>query len=172
MLKKIKKWDKGVISWISKFNNPFINKFMVLLTRLGDGGFVWVTIAISFLITKRYKSVSLKILLSLCLTTIVGEVVIKRLVGRLRPSQIISKEDLLIKKPTSYSFPSGHTASSFGVAVILSEAFPFINILIFCLASLIGISRVYLKVHYPTDVIVGAIIGTLCGLVTEMIISL
>lgn len=172
MFKKIKKWDKGVISWISKFNNPFINKFMVLLTRLGDGGLVWVIIAISFLITKSHKSVSLKMLLSLCLTTIVGEVVIKRLVGRLRPSQIISKEDLLIKKPTSYSFPSGHTASSFGVAVILSEAFPWINILFFCLASLIGISRVYLKVHYPTDVIVGAIIGTLCGLVTEMIISL
>lgn len=172
MLKRIKKWDEDVILWISKNSNNFLDKFMVLITRLGDGGLIWVLVAISFLITKSYKSVSLKILLSLCLTTLVGEVSIKRIVGRLRPSQVISKEDLLIKKPTSYSFPSGHTASSFGVAIILSEEFPYLSVLFFFLACLIGISRVYLKVHYPTDVIFGAIVGTICGTATEMILSL
>lgn len=172
MLKRIKKWDEDVILWISKNSNKFLDKLMVCITRLGDGGLIWVLVAISFLITKSYKSVSLKILLSLCLTTLVGEVSIKRIVGRLRPSQVISKEDLLIKKPTSYSFPSGHTASSFGVTIILSEEFPHLSVLFFSIACLIGISRVYLKVHYPTDVIFGAIVGTVCGVATEMILSL
>ena len=172
MFNRIKSWDEAVIQKISSLQNKFLDKTMILFTRMGDGGLVWGIIAISFLITKQYKTVSLKMLLSLCLTTIFGEVIIKRLVGRLRPSQIISKEDLLIKKPKSYSFPSGHTASSFGVAVVLSEAFPEISILFFSLAIFIGFSRIYLRVHYPTDVIVGAIVGIACGSVAEIIISI
>lgn len=94
--------------------------------------------------------------------TILGEGILKHIVGRLRPSNEILNSSGLISKPLSYSFPSGHTASAFAAAGILAKYFKKYSALIFTLAVLIAFSRLYLYVHYPTDVLAGLFLGLIC----------
>ncbi|WP_342356973.1 phosphatase PAP2 family protein [Clostridium algidicarnis] len=102
-------------------------------------------------------------LAALGLSTILGEGILKHVVHRMRPSSDINVINILIAKPLSYSFPSGHTTSSFAVAGVLSKHFKKYAVGFFALASLIAFSRLYLYVHYPTDVLVGIILGLLCS---------
>ena len=98
------------------------------------------------------------------MTAFLGEIVIKTLVGRIRPSKSISQKNLLIKKPITYSFPSGHTSSSFAAALMISFEYPAFAFPVFILASLIAFSRLYLKVHYPSDVLAGMVLGLVCSI--------
>ena len=100
---------------------------------------------------------------ALILSTILGEGILKHVVQRVRPSEDIPAVNLLIAKPLSYSFPSGHTASSFAVAGVLAKYFKDYAIEFLGLASLIAFSRLYLYVHYPTDVLAGIILGLICS---------
>lgn len=99
-----------------------------------------------------------KLAISLIISTIVAQL-IKRSAGRRRP--FISINDLNIRKIgiDKYSFPSGHTTAAFCTAVMVSLFFPYLSFILMVLAFLTGISRIYLGVHYPTDVAAGAILG-------------
>ncbi|WP_310910070.1 phosphatase PAP2 family protein [Clostridium estertheticum] len=101
-------------------------------------------------------------LLALLLSTILGDLV-KHVVKRIRPSANIPSVNLLIVKPLSYSFPSGHTTSSFAVAGVLARYFKEYALEFLSLAFLISFSRLYLYVHYPTDVLAGIILGLICS---------
>lgn len=173
MFYKIKLWDQHVIESISKYSNPFLDKVMIWVTRLGNSGLIWALIAFCFLFTKSYRIVSLKIFFALVLTAIMSEFILKHIFSRHRPSENLSNDELLLRKPKSYSFPSGHTVSSFACAMVLSVTFPYwwVIISVFLLASSIGFSRIYLKVHYPTDVCAGALIGVLFAFLVEAILS-
>lgn len=99
---------------------------------------------------------------ALILTTIIGEGILKDIVKRPRPFLSLPDIDLLISAPTSYSFPSGHTGSSFAAAGILGSQIKKSKFYVFALAILIAFSRMYLYVHYPQDIIAGIILG-LCS---------
>ena len=109
------------------------------------------------------------ILTALIITTIIGEGIIKKIVRRKRPFYDEDDKELLISKPITHSFPSGHTASSFAVATVFIKTDNAASLGIILLAGLIAFSRVYLGVHYPSDVIGGGIIGVLCGSITVII---
>jgi undecaprenyl-diphosphatase len=111
------------------------------------------------MIKKKTRYISFIVLGALLLNALLGEVVLKNLIQRARPFAGTTKESLLIAKPLSYSFPSGHTASSFAAAGVLSCYFKKYAPVFFILASLIAFSRLYLYVHYPTDVLGGIILG-------------
>lgn len=136
---------------------------MIAITMLGDSGIIWILISLVLLMSNRYRKVGFMVLGALALGSILGEVIIKNIVQRDRPFIVMEGIDMLIKAPTSYSFPSGHTTSSFAAAGVLSINFKNKSIYIFALASLIAFSRIYLGVHFPTDIIVGIILGLSCA---------
>jgi undecaprenyl-diphosphatase len=146
-----------------KFRYAFLDKIMPIITALGNGGLIWIMISIYMINMGNYTTEGYMIFTSLAVTTIIGEGIIKHLIKRARPFVNLIENKLLISKPLSYSFPSGHTASSFAVTGVFFTINNNWSILVLILASLIAFSRIYLNVHYPTDVVTGIILGLLCS---------
>lgn len=141
-------------SGVLDFTMPFI-------TRLGSGGIIWICVALVFLISKKYRTDGLCLISSLLFCVLIGNITLKPLVARIRPCDINRTISLLISRPTDFSFPSGHTMSSFAAATVIFYANRNMGIVAFILASLIAFSRLYLYVHYPSDIIAGIAIGVL-----------
>lgn len=161
--------DKEILYFIQEFlRSEFLNKVFSFITSLGNGGFIWVTTSIILLISKKTRKAGVLSICSLLLCYVTNDLIIKKLVARERPFNQFSDVIPLIKKPVDFSFPSGHSASSFASAGIL---FRYLDkkygILAIVFATLIAFSRLYLGVHFPSDVIAGVIIG----LINSYIIS-
>lgn len=157
----INPFDAAVMAWIQEnLHSAFTDAVLPLVTHLGDAGAVWIIFGITLLFFKRTRRTGILLLVSMLLTYLTGEVLLKNLVMRPRPCHLFPEVPLLIARPDSFSFPSGHTASSFAAAVSLTfrhkKAWPAL-----LLAALIAFSRVFLFVHFPTDIIAGAALGTL-----------
>jgi Membrane-associated phospholipid phosphatase len=164
--------DLGTIDFVkNNLDNKFFDTIMPVFTTLGNGGLIWIIISIILLTQKKYRKVGAITLVALLLTYLVGEIGIKNLVRRERPFVSIHEIKLLVKAPSSFSFPSGHTASSFTAATMLSSYFKKYRIAIFSLAILIAFSRIYLMVHYFTDVLGGAILGIVMALLIKVILN-
>ncbi len=146
-------------------HNGFTDTIFPFITMMGDSGLIWVLIGIALAITKKYRKAALILFASLILTHIIGGLILKPIVARPRPFVTFPDVTLLINAPNEFSFPSGHAGSSFAAATILWKANRKFGIPALVLASLIAFSRVFLFVHYPMDIIVGAILGVLCALI-------
>ncbi|WP_066625103.1 phosphatase PAP2 family protein [Clostridium magnum] len=154
--------DNSILLYIkNNMHEPNMDKAMVAFTTLGNAGTIWIVIAVLLIVNKKYRKIGFMALGALVLCTILGEGILKHVVQRIRPSADISAVNLLIPKPLSYSFPSGHTASSFAVAGVLAKYFKKYAPGFWILASLIAFSRLYLYVHYPTDILGGIILGVI-----------
>ena len=103
---------------------------------------------------------------AMTVTLLFGELTLKNIICRLRPCNVFTDFPMLIARPTSYSFPSGHTSSSFAAALILTLRHKKVGWLAYIPAVLIAFSRIFLFVHYPTDVLAGILLGTLAALLT------
>lgn len=170
MIEIFKKVDNTILRWINvKFRNKTFDKIMPIITSAGNLGIIWIVISVLLITKKDYRVLGQTILIALVITTIIGEGVIKNIIKRKRPFYGNDDKELLISRPITYSFPSGHTASSFAVATVFIKTDNAASLEIMLLACLIAFSRIYLGVHYPSDVIGGGIIGTLCGLITVML---
>lgn len=152
--------------------NPFLNKLMPIITSLGNAGIVWIVIAIALLLSNKYRKYGVIMSIALILSLIIGNVIIKTLVARPRPCHINTDIKLLIGVPLDSSFPSGHTMSSFAAAAVLWYMNRKIGIVAMILAITIGFSRMYLYVHYPSDVFCGMIIGVLIGVFSIQLFTL
>lgn len=172
MFARLKSLDDRIFDNIPRIHRPAINRIMVTATRLGNAGIVWWFVCLMFLISPKWRYTGLVIIFSIGLTSLMGEGIIKHAVKRVRPCHDLDEEDKLLNNPrTFYSFPSGHTASSFAVtAVIISSHCPaYVWIPILLVSMTIGFSRVYLRVHYLTDVVVGMLLGTVCGIASVLL---
>lgn len=160
--------DNTILQYIQQhMKNPILDGIMPFVTSLGNKLTIWSVVALILLINKKYRTYGIMIICSLILCFIVGNLTLKPWVARIRPfdaSPLINK--LLIKPPSDFSFPSGHTMCSFAPATVLFYMNKRIGFYSFFLGSLIGFSRLYLYVHYPSDVFSGAIIGVLLGITT------
>ena len=164
MIPLIQKFDSSILLYIKdNMHEPIMDKVMVISTYLGNLGIIWIIIAALLMISKNYRKIGFMAIAALILSTILGDGILKHVVGRIRPSANIPAVNLLIVNPLSYSFPSGHTTSSFAVAGVLAKYFKDYALEFFSLASLIAFSRLYLYVHYPTDVLAGIVLGLICS---------
>ncbi len=142
--------------------NPFFDWFFSAFTHLGDGGMLWIAIALICLCLKKTRKTGLCMVFALALGFLIANLGLKPLVARQRPFQLKNVK-ILIAPPTDFSFPSGHTVSSFGAATALFKNNRKWGSVAFVVAGLIAFSRLYLYVHFPSDVICGILIGLLCG---------
>lgn len=164
MISIIHKLDNTILIFINNnMHVPITDKIMIFISSLGNWGMVWILISFFLIINKKYRKIGVMTFIALLLSTLLGEVLLKHLVHRMRPFTYVPAVKILIKKPLSYSFPSGHTASSFAAAGILVRYFKKYSIIILSLALLIAYSRLYLYVHYPSDVLAGIILGLACS---------
>lgn len=158
-------FDLKILDFIAEnVRNPFLDKIMPAITGLGSAGIVWIVIGIVLLFFNRYRRAGVSVLVSLLFSLLICNIIIKPLVARIRPFDVNTAVTLIITKPTDYSFPSGHTSAAFAatVAVLLGKH-KRIGAAMLVLALVLAFSRLYLYVHYPTDVLCGMIIGTVCG---------
>lgn len=144
-------------------HNEILDKVMIFITFLGDRGFVWILLSLILILNKKYRYIGILTLISLMLCTIIGEGIIKNIIGRPRPFTDYPSINLLIKPLKSFSFPSGHTASSFAAAGVLIKYFKKYRIIIIVFACVMAFSRLYLFVHYPGDILAGIVLGLLCS---------
>lgn len=167
MMSLIQNLDNSILLYIkNNMHGHMMDRAMVIITSLGNGGIIWIVTAVLLMGNKKYRNIGFMALGALILSTILGEGILKHVVQRIRPSADIPAVNLLISKPLSYSFPSGHTTSSFAVAGVLARYFKDYALEFFGLATLIAFSRLYLYVHYPTDVLAGMILGLICSKIT------
>ncbi|MGH4122673.1 MAG: phosphatase PAP2 family protein [Clostridium sp.] len=144
----------------------FLDIVMPSMTYLGSFSFMFIFCAVLFLLGNTLIHVmAIRAMISITISTGIGKL-LKISVTRLRP--FINIPNLNIKKIgiDKYSFPSGHTTGAFSLAVIIALYFPIFGFITIPLACCVGISRMYIGVHYPTDVIVGAFLGITCSFLT------
>lgn len=149
-----------ILQAIQEIHTPILDRVMLYITKLGDHGMIWIVTGICLLCSKKYRKCGVVVLLSLLASLILGNGILKNLIKRDRPCWIHPDIALLIKNPRDYSFPSGHTFSSFAAAISIFYYEKRFGSACLALATLIGFSRLYLYVHFPTDVAAGAIFGT------------
>lgn len=145
---------------------PPLNVIMAFITTCGDHGLIWIVIGIILLVPRKTRQWGVTLLVTLGVTWIICEFGVKEIVARPRPFMLDPGYELIIAPPSGFSFPSGHTLASFLAATVLTRA-PIARgwkAATWVMAVLIAFSRLYLFVHFPTDVLAGAIIGVLAGL--------
>lgn len=156
--------DQMGLEWVQQYClTPVGNVVMPFVSTLGNKGLIWIALAVVLLCIPKYRKQGLVLLLALGFSCLVGEGIIKHLVARGRPFWDNPELPLLITPPSGYSFPSGHTMSSFTAATVLWNENRKWGIAAAILAVMIGFSRIYLSVHYPSDVLSGAVLGVICG---------
>lgn len=156
--------DWGILHWIQTYLVcPALDAIMPRLTLLGDIGFIWILTGVVLLCTKKHRRTGILLLLGLLCGALAGNVVLKNLVARPRPCWLDESVQLLIAVPKDFSFPSGHTLSSTIGATILTRADRRFGYAAIPLAVLLAFSRLYLYVHFPSDVFAGAVLGLVIG---------
>lgn len=171
-------FDLPILDWISSnLWCPFLDLIMPYITLLGDAGIFWIALSLIMMFMPKYRKAGFKMGLALILGLLICNVTLKPLVARIRPYDYQLKNFgkeimLLISAQHDFSFPSGHTIASFEAATALFMCHKREGTAALILASLIGFSRLYLYVHYPTDVIASIILGILLAIVAHMIIEI
>ena len=155
--------DGQILIYIQEVvRNEFFTSLFRGITALGDSGAAWVVLSLVLLIPRKTRKAGVMSLTALVFSFLVNNLMLKNLVGRVP----------LIPRPWDYSFPSGHTGSSFASAWVFFRKLPrWAGIFLLVMAGLIGLSRLYLGVHYPTDVLFGAVSGILCGYAAEIVVE-
>lgn len=144
------------------FAHPDVGTFLEAVSRLGDCGFIWIVAGVVLLLFAATRRAGASILTALLLGYLVCNVTLKPLVERLRPCDIVENM-ALIACPSDFSFPSGHTTSAFAAATALFLVHRRYGFAALLFAALMAFSRLYLFVHFPTDILIGAVIGILCA---------
>ena len=153
-----------ILDAIQAIRTPLGDVWMPAISALGNSGAIWIAAALLLIAFPKTRRPGMVLACALCLDGLLCNCVLKPLVERIRPCDVNAAVELLIPRPTDYSFPSGHTAASFAAACALYWAGArkmFVPAIV--LAVLIAFSRMYLYVHYPTDILGGVVVGVLCG---------
>jgi undecaprenyl-diphosphatase len=141
-----------------------LDPVFVALTVVGSLGAIWIAIAVVLSFARR-TPVPFMLVTAGVLTADMCSLGLKILAGRDRPYVAHPDPEPLIGTPLDLSFPSGHSATAFAGATILAAYLPRLAVPLYVLAALVGFSRVYVGVHYPLDVVAGALLGTGIGFV-------
>lgn len=172
MLEQIYTIDFMILDWIQEhLRCGWLDWLMPKITFLGEAGLIWIVLALLFLWLKTRRKCGLKMTVSLVICLVLALLILKNVIARPRPCWINTEMEMLVKVPKDYSFPSGHTLSGIASALIIFKADRLIGIPALILAVVIAFSRLYLYVHFPTDVLAGAVLGILLAIATEKIVE-
>ena len=164
-------WEYNFLSWVQEHRVAIVNPIMKFLSFLGDKGWFWILVALILLMMRQTRRTGMDMALAMLLLFIVGNLILKNVIDRTRPYDLYQSLIPLAPKPHDASFPSGHTMHSFGAATAI-----FLNDCRWGTAALvlafgIGISRMYNGMHYPTDVLAGALLGVAAGCLAHWLVG-
>lgn len=166
------RFELSILDFIREnLTNPFLDTVMPFITRFGDGGVFWIVLSVLLIIFKRTRRMGVCMGLSLLIGFITGNLLLKNIIARIRPYDINTEIEILVKHLSDYSFPSGHTLASFEAATAITLNNKKWGVFALILAFLIALSRLYLYVHYPSDVIFGAVLGVAIAFLAKYIID-
>lgn len=157
--------DFYILDLIQNLRCPFLDFLIPRVTALGNGGMIWILTSLIMCINKKYRKTGITVLAALLAGFIICNIIIKPLAARPRPCWIDTSVPILINVPSDYSFPSGHTLSSFIAAFVLLFSGNRFGYAAVVLAALIAFSRLYLYVHFPSDVLGGIFLAALISYV-------
>lgn len=175
-------WDAGFLLYIQEYiRSDFLNPIMKVLTHSGDKGILLIVLILAFLIIPRTRAIGIMSTISIVIEALLNNVLLKNLIARTRPYDEIEGLINLVGRQSDYSFPSGHTGAAFAVAGAMlvvalfglpmiektgefkredpSLTFKLISVILIMYATLLAFSRMYVGVHYPTDVLCGLLLG-------------
>jgi len=171
-------FDLPILDWIQSYlQSELMDTIMPIITMFGDAGIFWIACAVLLMIFPKTRRTGLGMGFALLMGLLICNVTLKPLVGRIRPydyqiqnlgrtwDSLLAAGRLLVETPHDFSFPSGHTIASFEACTVLILGNKKLGIPATLLAIAIAFSRMYLYVHYPTDVIVSVILGTIFGII-------
>lgn len=153
-----------LLHMLQGLHEEWLDAVMIFVTTLGNGGFIWIVLSVVLIVIPRTRKCGLGMLLAMAITFLLGNLILKNIIARPRPFAVDTSVMLLIPKPSEYSFPSGHTSSSFAAACTLYAYYRKPGVAALLVAGMIAFSRMYLFVHYPTDILGGMLIGGLIAL--------
>lgn len=152
--------------------NPVLTPVLKGITTLGNGGAVWIALAVLLLCIPKTRKAGCMVAAALLGTLLVNNIILKNLVARTRPYEVIEGLTYLVREPVDYSFPSGHAGCSFAAACVMFRRLPRqYGVPVLILAILISLSRLYVGVHYPSDVLFGMISGILISYGAEAVVN-
>ena len=190
----IEEWENAVLLWIQEYvRNPMLTPFFQFVTWLGNMGMIWIILAAICMWVKRTRKAGIAMSGAMFLSFLINNLFLKTYFGRIRPYEVINGLHILIDKPGDYSFPSGHTACGVAAAAAFWMAgkrlgtgycenraggehvragfFVISRMAMAFLAGAIAFSRLYLGVHYPTDVAAGALSGWIMAWISVRIVA-
>lgn len=167
----IEAFDTGILNFFQSIHTPVLTEILKFFTVIGEGGTVWIVAGLLLLVKRRTRKYGCIVLLSLLFCLLFGNGLLKNLIARPRPCWRHPEVEMLIQVPRDYSFPSGHTFSSFAAAVSLYYWRKSYGVAAFVAAGLIAASRLYFYVHYPTDILGGMLAGTVFALLSIWLIQ-
>lgn len=157
--------DGAILLWIQTFLRGLLDPVVCFYTHLGDAGLLWIALSLVFLCFPKTRRAGLFGLAALALGFLCTNVVLKHLVARPRPWLTVEGLTPLVREGDPNSFPSGHTCSAFAAAGAWFRTLPerWMGVAALVFAAAMGFSRLYVGVHFPSDVLVGGLIGFACG---------
>ncbi len=166
-------WEISLLNWFQNIHTSFGDKFWSIMTLFGAKGLFWVVLSLIILLTVKDKRMGWTMVGALFIDVLLVNVILKNAVQRNRPFWIFPDIPLVdgVAVPDDYSFPSGHTGAAFAAACALFARNKKWGVPAIILAALIGVSRMYLFVHFPTDVFAGVIIGVIAAICSFYIVN-
>ena len=171
-------FDLPILDWIqATLRSGFMDTVMPIITLFGEDGLFWIAWSVLLILFPKTRKIGLGMAFAMAMGLLLCNVTLKPLIARPRPYDFqlteFGKEiTLLIEAQHDFSFPSGHTIASFEAAVVLLKNSKKMGIPAMILAILVAFSRMYLYVHYPTDVLVSIVLGTILALIGDALAGL
>ena len=158
-------WEANILAWIETLRGPVLDPIILFFTHLGDAGLLFIALTLALLIFPKTRKIGLATALALIFSLLYTNAILKHLFQRARPWEAVDfLHNLVVEHDTS--FPSGHTSAAFAFALafVRCETKRWAKITVIVIALFMGLSRLYVGAHYPTDVLAGCISGGLAGL--------
>ena len=162
-------FEFAFLDWLQQFHNPVLDALAVFLNYAGEHGEIWIAFTLLLLLFRRTRKAGLAMAIALVSYLVAGDFILKPLFARPRPCDVNTAVTILVKRPHGHSFPSGHTASAFAAAFALWRQDRKLGSPALILAVFIAFTRLYLYVHFPTDILGGVVLGLALGALASLL---
>ncbi len=166
-------WEVDLLNWFQGLHSSTADAFWSFITKFGDGGIFWIVLTLVVLIFCKDKKVGWTMFGALVIDVLICNIILKNAVQRSRPCWIFTDVPMVngVEIPDDFSFPSGHTGASFAAAVAIFMRNKKWGVAAIVLAAFIAVSRLYLFVHFPTDVLGGLVVGVVGAICSFLIVN-